>query len=75
MPYGHCHFCFERYNILISNFKRMNNYLFLLICLIALFTQASANLAHDSNTVVGNILAEPYLVALASLLILVATVI
>lgn len=53
----------------------MNNYLFLLICLIALFTQASANLVHDSSTVVGNILAEPYVVALASLLILVATVI
>jgi hypothetical protein len=53
----------------------MKNYLFALICLIVLFMQTTANEMHASGTVVGNILAEPYLAVLASLLILVATMI
>jgi hypothetical protein len=53
----------------------MKNFLFTLICLIVLLVQTTANQMHTSGTVVGNILAEPYLAVLASLLVLVATVI
>lgn len=53
----------------------MKNLLFALVCLIMLFMQTSANEMHASGTVVGNILAEPYLAILASFLVLVVTLI
>ena len=52
----------------------MKNLFVLVLCLLALLGQVSANEIHWSGTVVGNILAEPYLVVLASLLVLVLTV-
>ena len=52
----------------------MRNLFVLVFCLFALLGQVSANEIHFSGTVVGNILAEPYLVVLASLLVLVLTV-
>lgn len=53
----------------------MRNLLFALICLLVLLSQATANEIHASGTVVGNILAEPYLAILASFLVLVLTMI
>ncbi len=53
----------------------MKQFLITLICIIAMFVQASATEVHSARTVVGSILAEPYLAMLASLLILIATLI
>ena len=53
----------------------MNNLLFALICLLVLLSEASANQMHASGTVVGNMLAEPYLAVLASFLVLALTMI
>jgi hypothetical protein len=53
----------------------MRNFLFALICLLVLLSQAAATDVHASGTVVGNILAEPYLAVLASFLVLVLTMI
>lgn len=60
-------------DIIIS--RPMKQFLIALICLIAMFVQTSATQLHDARTVVGSILAEPYLAMLASLLILIATLI
>ena len=46
-----------------------------LVCLLLLLSSASANQMHASGTVVGNILAEPYLAILASFLLLALTLI
>jgi hypothetical protein len=53
----------------------MNKLLFALICLLVLVSQVSANEMHNSGTVVGNILAEPYLAIVASFLVLALTLI
>lgn len=53
----------------------MKNLLFALLCFIVLIAQTTCIELHSSSTVVGNMLAEPYLAILASLLILIATLI
>lgn len=53
----------------------MRNLLLTVLCLLAVLYQASATQMHASGTVVGNILAEPYLAILASLLVLVLTLV
>lgn len=56
----------------------MNQLLFTLLVLVALVYQAAAvplAASHESETVLGNILAEPYLAMLVSFIVLVATLI
>jgi hypothetical protein len=53
----------------------MNSTLFTLLVLLVLVIQTTANTLHQSNTVVGNILAEPYIAIFATLLLLICTVI
>ena len=53
----------------------MKNLLFALICFIVLISQSAAVQLHESNTVVGNILAEPYVAMLLSLVVLLMTLI
>jgi hypothetical protein len=53
----------------------MKNLLLTVLCLLVLLGQVSATQMHASGTVVGNILAEPYLALLASILVLVLTMI
>ena len=58
--------------------KTMNQLLFTLLVLVALVYQAAAvplAASHESETVLGNILAEPYLAMLVSFIVLVATLI
>jgi hypothetical protein len=55
----------------------MNKLIILIVTILALATQVSANLvrAHEQSTVVSAMLYEPYLAALASLVLLIATLI
>lgn len=54
----------------------MNSLLLTVLCLLALFGQAAAvTEVHASGTVVGNMLAEPYLAVLMSFLVLVLALI
>lgn len=54
----------------------MNSLLLTVLCLLAFFSQTvTAIELHASNTVVGNMLAEPYLAVLASFLVLVLALI
>lgn len=55
----------------------MNKMLMLVVVLLCLLAQASANLvrAHEQSTVVSAMLHEPYLAVLACLILMVATLI
>jgi hypothetical protein len=50
----------------------MRSTLFAILVLLVLAMQTAANTIHASNTVVGNILAEPYVAIFATLLLLIA---
>jgi hypothetical protein len=53
----------------------MKNLIFALICFIVLISQSTALELHASNTVVGNLLAEPYVAMLLSLVVLLVALI
>lgn len=53
----------------------MKNLILALICFLVLISQTATLELHASNTVVGNLLAEPYLAMMLSLLVLVITLI
>lgn len=55
----------------------MNKFIILLVVILSLVSQATANIAttHEGGAVVSAMLAEPYMTALLSLVLLIATLI